>query len=68
MKTVSTSKFTNSLDEMDVDSQSSKCLNEESNYVIPPSYNANQSNVENDNYAVLQDTRWNETDYQQLNG
>ena len=68
MKTVSTSKFTNSLDEMGVDSQSSKCLNEESNYVIPPSYNANQSNVENDNYAALQDTRWNETDYQQLNG
>ena len=55
------------MDEMDVDSQSSNCLNKESNYIIPPSYNANQSNVEIDNYAALQDTGWTETDYQQLN-
>ena len=67
---IPTPEFTNSLDtdRMDVGSSLSNCLNEEPNYVNPPSNNAKKLNVEIDNYAGLEDTRWTKTDYQQLNG
>ena len=47
---------------------SSIYLNHEPIYVNQPSYNANQSKVETNNYAELQNTEWTKKDYHRLQG
>lgn len=68
MKAIPTSESTNAhgMDKMN----SSIYFKHEPTYVNRPSYNANQSNVEIDNYthSTLQNTHLTKQDYQQLQG
>ena len=49
---------------MDLDNQTSNCLNQEPNYVHQPSFYINRANSD----SALQDGGWTKNDYQHLQG
>ena len=55
------------MNKMDLDSQTSNCVNQQQNHVNQPFY-INHANSEYSHYAALQDGGWAKNDYQHLQG
>ena len=53
---------------MDLDNQTSNCVNQQRNYVNQPLFYIDHAKSETSHYAALQDGGWTKNDYQHLKG